>query len=79
MASSYDNYSTSAWSSFDSTFMMSPLILSKSSTSSSKSSSNVTGFSLIGSGSALCSVIFATSLFRSGLVSILALGFGVTD
>jgi len=52
------------------------LILSKSSVSSSKSLSIVDTF-CSGSGSALCSVIFATSLFKSGLFS--KVGFGVID
>jgi hypothetical protein len=52
------------------------LILSKSSPSSSKSSSIVDTFGFC-SGSALCSVIFATSLFKSSLFS--KVGFGVID
>ena len=46
---------------------------------SSNQEIDVTGFDLIGSGSALCSVIFATSLFKSGLVSRLISGFCTTD
>jgi len=56
------------------------LILSKSSPSSSKSSSIVEVFGFCsGCGSALCSVIFATSLSKSGLFSIRISGFGVID
>ena len=53
--------------------MMFPLISSKS---SSKSSSGRIDF-ISGSGSALCSVIFATSLSMSGLVSIFGTGFEI--
>jgi hypothetical protein len=37
----------------------------------------VTGFGFFGSGRALCSVIFATSLLMSGFVSSLISGFAI--